>query len=103
MPILTPDLSNPILGTFFALMAAWKASSLLEVDNRLLAVGVATLCAVAGPFFMADVITASFAGPTAADQVKTAKLIMMPLLASRIGFALVGVLIWSMLEGRRRT
>lgn len=90
-----------MLGIFFALLAAWKATSLLEVDNRILAVAFATILAVAGPYFMADYITASFAGPDAADQAKMAKLIMMPLIASRVGFALVGVLAWSLLEGRR--
>jgi hypothetical protein len=99
--MITPNFSNPLLGTFFALLAAWKATTLLDVDNRLIAVAFAAALAVAGPYLMADYITASFAGPDTADQAKTAKLIMMPLFASRIGFALIGVLAWSMIEGRR--
>lgn len=99
--MITPNFSNPLLGTFFALLAAWKATTLLDVDNRLLAVVFATALAIAGPYLMADYITASFASADVADQHKTAKLIMMPLFASRIGFALVGVLAWSMVEGRR--
>ena len=100
--IITPDFSNPLLGTFFAGLAAWKAANLLDVDNRIVAILAATALAVAGPMLVKNTLM-DVMGPTApgGTPAKTARLLMLPLLASRIGFALLGVFAWSLVETRR--
>lgn len=102
---MLPVLNSPLGPTFaiaIACFCAWKAANLLGANNVIAAVVVGALFAVAGPYFLGDLIAAGLADYTAeasnGDEAIGAAIPAIGFGMSRMGFALIGVLAWCGLE-----
>ena len=104
MSALLSGLLGPMIGVIIALIAAWKAAELLEADNHLMAVAVGAALAILGPLVVGDLITGVFAEMESPGDGASSLSSFTPkigLAGSRLGFALIGVLLWCGVERRR--